>query len=230
MRVWVTRTEPGASRMATALESEGIACFVSPVLNIAPTEQPLPGGSYDLAVFVSEHAAALAANAASVWSAGVVVGIGEPAVAALRERCQAGSRIALAANADSVLQMIDGWSAPPRRTLIAKGEGGRDVIQRHLRQAGGVVVEWNAYCRVPASPAVVPDALSAIVCSSGEGVRAAAAAWFARRGCPDVQVLVPSRRAESVALEVGFRVVHVTAGAAPETVAAAINALKDRNA
>lgn len=229
MRVWVTRTEPGASRMAAVLESEGIACLVAPVLEIVPTGQPLRGGSYDLAVFVSEHAALYAANATRDWSADVVVGIGEPAVAALREICQVRSHIALATSADCVLRMLDGWSEPPRKTLIAKGERGRDLIQQRLRRAGGSVVEWNAYRRVPVAPAVVPDTLSAIVCSSGEGVRAAATAWFAQRGRPDVPVFVPSRRAESVALEVGFGAVHVTPGAAPDAVAAAINALKDRN-
>ena len=229
MRVWVTRTEPGASRMAAVLEREGIGCLVAPVLDIVPIGQPLPGGSYDLAVFVSEHAAALATEAGFDGQADRVVGIGEPAVAVLRERCPVHSRIALATSADCVLRMLDGWSERPARTLIAKGEGGRDLIEQHLRRAGGSVVEWNAYRRVPVAPSVVPDALSAIVCSSGEGVRAAATVWFAARGRPDVHMFVPSRRAESVALEAGFQAVHVTNGAAPKAVAAAINAMKDRN-
>ena len=231
MQVWITRTEPGASRMAAALEGQGIACLVAPVLNIVPTGAPFPSGDYDLAVFVSEHAAALAAKEPAEWSAEVVVGIGEPAVATLASECPQASRsrIALATSADCVLRMLDGWDVPPRRTLIAKGEGGREEVQRHLREAGGLVVEWNAYRRIAATPAVAPDAVSAIVCSSGEGVRAAASVWFAGRGRADVPVLVPSRRVEAVAMEAGFRTLHVTDGAAPKAVIAAMNALKERN-
>ncbi|MXY54037.1 MAG: uroporphyrinogen-III synthase [Gammaproteobacteria bacterium] len=231
MRVWVTRTEPGASRMAATLEGAGIACLVAPVLNIVPTGQPLPGGSYDLALFVSEHAATLAAAEPADWSAEVVAGIGEPALAALAERCPQAThaRVVAATDADCVLRMLDGWPEPPRRTLIAKGQGGRDDVQRHLREAGGAVVEWDAYRRVAAAPAVVPAAVSAIVCSSGEGVRAAGALWFAERGRPDVPVFVPSARAQTVASETGFQTVRVTAGAAPKAVVAAMNALKERN-
>lgn len=231
MRVWVTRTEPGASRMAAALEREGIASLAAPVLEIVPTGQPLPGGHYDLALFVSEHAAALAAAEPADWSAEVVVGIGEPALAALAAGCPqtTHSRIVSATDADGVLRMLAGWSEPPRQTLIAKGQGGRDDVRRHLRKAGGAVVEWVAYRRIAAAPAVVPDAVSAIVCSSGEGVRAAGARWFAARGRPDVPVLVPSPRVKAVASELGFRATHITAGAAPKAVVATMNALKERN-
>lgn len=231
MRVWVTRTEPGASRMAAALERAGIACLVAPVLDIVPTGQPLPGGSYDLALFVSEHAATLAAAEPADWRAEVVVGIGEPALAALAERRPQAThaRVVAATDADCVLRMLDGWPEPPRRTLIAKGQGGRDDVQRQLRQAGGAVVEWNAYRRVATAPAVMPAAVSAIVCSSGEGVRAAGALWLAERGRPDVPVFVPSPRVRAVASETGFQTIRVTAGAAPKAVVAAMNALKERN-
>lgn len=231
MRVWVTRTEPGASRMAAALADEGVACLVAPVLDIVPTRLPLPGGCYDLAVFVSEHAAAFAATESTEWNAEVLVGIGEPAVATLARECKqaAHSRIVLATSADCVLRMLDGWSEPPRRTLIAKGAGGRDDVQRHLRRAGGSVVEWDAYRRVAATPAVDPDAVSAIVCSSGAGAVEAASVWFAKRGRPDVPVLVPSESAEAIASDAGFRATRVTNGAAPKAVLAAIDALKERN-
>ena len=231
MRVWVTRTEPGASRMGAALERDGIACLVAPVLHIVPTGQALPDGRYDLALFVSEHAAALAAAEPAPWRADVVVGIGQPTVAVLAERCPqiAHARVVSATSADCVVRMLDGWPEPPRRTLIAKGQGGRDDVQRYLRQVGGAVVEWDAYRRVAAAPAVAPDAVSAIVCSSGEGVRAAATVWFAGRGSPDVPVLVPSPRVKAVASEAGFRAMHVTAGAAPKAVVAAMNALKEQH-
>lgn len=231
MRVWVTRTEPGASRMAATLEGASIACLVAPVLNIVPTGQPLPGGRYDLALFVSEHAAALAAAEPADWSAEAVVAVGEPALAILTERRPQAThaRVVAATGADCVLRMLDGWPEPPRRTLIAKGQGGRDDVQRQLRQAGGAVVEWDAYRRVVAAPAVVPDAVSAIVCSSGEGVRAAGARWFAERGRPDVPVFVPSPRVQAAASEAGFQAIRVTAGAAPKAVVAAMNALKERN-
>ena len=146
------------------------------------------------------------------------------------ERLQAAhARVVAATSADCVLRMLADWPQPPRQTLIAKGQGGRDDVQRHLRQVGGAVVEWDAYRRVAAAPAVAPDAVSAIVCSSGEGVRAAATVWFAGRGRPDVPVFVPSPRVKAVASEVGFRAMHVTAGAAPKAVVAAMNALKEQH-
>ena len=225
MTVWITRSQPGASRTASALEDAGFECLIAPVIDIEPTGAPCPGGAYDLAVFVSEHAARLAQAAHDRWQAGNVIGIGAPAVDELR--AARGGAPALAADARAVVELI-GCSAPAR-TLVAKGEGGREVVQCAVRRAGGAVVVWNLYRRVRRRPDIDPGPVSALVCSSAEGVRAAAAAWFGADGRRSVPVYAPSERAAAQASDAGFVDVRITGGAAPAAVATALAEDRERH-
>ena len=61
MRVWITRTEPGATRLAAAVEQLGFTALKAPVLRIEPCCAKPPQGPFDFALFVSEHAVVHAA-------------------------------------------------------------------------------------------------------------------------------------------------------------------------
>lgn len=223
MRIWVTRTEPGATRLAAALSAQGFDPFRSPVLRIAPTASPPPPGPFDIAVFVSEHAVRHG------WRPGLAAGfaaIGEAARSALERSGAKAARPALRNAADAIAAFEP---APPARTLIVKGEGGREALQRWLRARGRAVADWNVYRRV-ATPdqaeSLAGQRVDAIVASSGEGLRLVAKLWFAQQRPAVVPLLVPSERVAGIARAAGFANVRRTAGASAPAVLAVLQTLE----
>ena len=227
MRVWITRTEPGATRLATEIRRLGLATFKAPVLRIEPRRIEPPQGPFDLALFVSEHAVAHAARngwAQAPWRGCPTAAIGASASDALRQH---GIEPCLAAVADAA-SVFDALTAVPRRTLIVKGQGGRDVLQRTLRQHGGTVVEWDVYRRVAANPDLAGQDVDAIVAGSGAGVRAIAKIWFAAGRDAATPLLAPSPRVAELAAQAGFENVVVTLGASAAAVGTALRPLAQR--
>ena len=225
MRIWVTRTEPGAGRLSRRLTCAGHAVLNAPVLHIEDTSNAAPPGCFDFVLFVSSHAVerAFATGWDPALPAGVAAGIGGAAETALRRR---GIRTKLCGLADAAA-VTRALATPPPRTLIVKGEGGRDVVQNWVRSHGASVAEWDVYRRVPARPALGDEGIDAIVAASGEGVREIAALWFAHRRSGSVPLLVPSSRVADLAFESGFDNAVVTAGAADDAVVAALEKLRE---
>ncbi len=225
MRVWVTSTEPGASRCATALTARGFAVFKAPALHIERLPSPPPSGRFDLVLFVSENAVSSAAANGWPdvhWRHSPTAAIGAAAEVAMRahdvEPC-----MPWLADAAAVVHAL----APPPRTLIVKGEGGRDVVQRWLRARHREVVEWNVYRRLAAAPPIGGERIDAIVAASGDGLGAIAQLWFACRRPAGVPLLAPSARVAELAREAGFKSVIVTPGANATAVATALAEIRD---
>ena len=214
MRVWLTRTEPGASRQAAALAEHGFDVFKAPVLGIDPLSAVAPGKSFDVAVFVSEHAVSCAV--ANGWKAGSAMAIGTATARAL-QALGVEPTWPVQANAQDVVDTL--LPSPPTSTLMVKGIGGRTTVQAWLRARGRTVVEWNVYRRVQLEPAISGEGIDAIVAGSGDGLRVVAQLWFAERRDARVPLLVPSERVAELAETSGFEHVLVTAGAGTSTVA-----------
>ena len=221
MRVWITRTEPGATRLAAAIEQLGLTAFKAPVLRIEPGRAKPPRGPFDFALFVSEHAVVYAAANGwldAPWRRCPTAAIGVAASAALQEY---GVVPCMAPQADAV-GVFQALPALPGTTLIVKGEGGRDFLQRKLRHDGGTVVEWDVYRRTVVKPDLAGEDIDAIVASSGEGAGAIADAWFSASRSACVPFFVPSQRVAEMAAQAGFENVVVTLGANPTAVGAAL--------
>lgn len=225
MRVWVTRTEPGAGRVSRRLTCAGYAVLNAPVLHIEDTSNAAPKGCFDFVLFVSTHAVEHAF--ASGWKPklrpGVAAGIGAAADAALRSR---GIRTRLCGVPDAAA-VTRALVTPPPRTLVVKGERGGDVVQNWVRSHGASVVEWDVYRRVAARPALGDERIDAIVAASGEGVREIADLWFAGGRSGSVPLLVPSSRVAGIAAAYRFDNAVVTAGAADDVVVAALEKLRE---
>ena len=220
-RLWVTRTEPGASRLAAALQERGYEVLKAPVLRIEQLRTTPPSQCFDLTVFVSEHAVVGAANNGWFNQPGrdrPVAVIGAAAHCALRQRGKEPALEPLASAAD----VVDALPATPRRTLVVKGEGGRNVLQRRLRQRGGEVAEWNVYRRVVAAPKVARQRIDAIIASSGDGAKAVVNCWRNVGGDAAVPLLVPSQRVAAQVRRLGFANVVVTLGASTPAVLQAL--------
>ena len=221
MRIWVTRTEPGAGRLAAALRREGHRVLPAPVLAIVPSHAPPPRGRFDFVLFVSEHAIECAVACGwrqTEWASSPSAAIGGGGEAALRAVGVVPWLTGLA-DASGVVAALP---RAPGRSLIVKGEGGRQVVQRWLRGQGGCVREWDVYRRRRTAPCIGDEAIDAIVAGSGTGVAAVAAIWFAAKRDPAVRLLVPSPRVARQAAGLGFRNVVATLGANANSVVAAL--------
>ena len=225
MRVWVTRTEPGAGRLSRRLTAAGYGVLNAPVLDIEDTANAAPAGGFDLVVFVSSHAVerAFATDRESALAPRNAAAIGGVAEAALRSR---GIRPRLCGLADAAA-VTRAVVTPPPRTLVVKGEGGRDVVQNWVRSHGAYVAEWDVYRRVPATPALGDQRVDAIVAASGDGVREIAELWFAAGRSGSVPLLVPSSRVRDLAVACGFDSAVVTTGAADDAVVTALDELRE---
>ena len=225
MRVWVTRTEPGATRLARTLAEHGFAVFKAPVLGIEPSGAPPPAGRFNLVLFVSENAVAEAARSGlrnASWRLDPVVAIGAPAQAAL---LRLGIEPFLPWQADAA-SVVEALPSPPKRTLVVKGEGGRDVVQRWLRAGGCAVFDWNVYRRVSAAPVIAGERIDAVVAASADGLRRIERLWFAQRRAAVVPLLVPSQRVAELAKAAGFENVFVTSGAGSSAIVETLDVLR----
>lgn len=198
-----------------------MTAFRAPVLRIEPCRVEPPQGPFDFALFVSEHAVAHAASNGwlrSAWRDCPTAAIGVTANAALQAH---GVAPCLPPQADAA-SVYSALRPLPERTLVVKGEDGRDILQRKLRQRGKTVAAWDVYRRVVVEPRLASENIDAIVVSSGEGVAAAAAAWFGNGRKATAPLLAPSPRVAALAARSGFTNVVVTLGSNPSAVAAAL--------
>jgi len=210
--LWLTRSEPGATRQAQELNARGYQTLVAPVLTIEPTGNPAPVEPADLVIFLSEHALECAAD---------LVFTAEAAVFAVGTRTQA----ALAAegisaqvpeqhSSEGLLQLPELQAVAGVRVVLVTGEGGRDLLAETLNRRGAEVCVYRSYRRralTRVEPAV--KNVSAIVVASGDGMQAVAVLWRGMGGRSDVPVLVPSARVAEIAAQLQFTCVIECAGA-----------------
>jgi uroporphyrinogen-III synthase len=202
VRVWVTRTQPGAAELAESLKSSGFECFTAPVLGVEDTGNPAPDGEFDIAVVASRHA--VAATAGVLAAIPTCIAVGASTAAALAQ-CGVIAIVPEAASSEGLLELDAVAAVAGTRVLIVAGEGGRRVIDRTLRERGASIVRWEAYRRgaVPVS-GLCATAIDAIVVGSGDGFRAAARLWFDAQGDPEIPVVVPSARVARLGTELGL--------------------------
>ena len=217
VHVWVTRTEPGASRLTAALKREQADVLNLPVLRIEPSKEPKPAGEFDIQVFVSEHAVRYALSAGFRPERAVAVGRrtqGALASAGIQSCAPA------AESARGVCELILCRYANLGSVLLIRGQSGTMDIERDLPQKGFRVEAWPVYQRVRTNMVPRKFEPDVIVASSGDGVRAVADSWLresisSRSG---TLVVVPSQRVVDIAVKCGFANVACSDGASPEAV------------
>ena len=238
MRVWVTRSEPGATRLATHLGELGYECLRAPLIAIEATDETPPSGGFEHVIFLSEHAVShalgrgLAAGERAQWYA-----IG-PATAAALHQAQSASADA---DVDIVGRLMtpsettsEGLLALPslaaingQRLLLVAGEDGRDTLLRELQQRGARVDRWCVYRRtLIESQMLAPQPEDACVASSAMVLEALTNKWLAAGGELSAPLCVPTQRVARVAQDLGWRQPVVSNGPTPAAVAAALAGLR----
>ena len=218
MRVWVTRTEPGASRLGARLVDAGFEAWVRPVLEIEPILAPPPAGKFALTVFLSGHAVEFAVR--NGWNRTPALGIGKSTCRALA-RHGIDARVPERSSSEGIIDTLA--ADPPESVMIAAGEGGREVLEQWLADRGIPAVKWCLYRRVAVGGSLhAAEAIDAIVSSSGAALRVVADMWFATSRSAGVTILAPSERVAASARALGFARVFVTDGAGDAAVIAAL--------
>jgi len=209
MKIWVTRTEPGASELAYALANAGYQVERAPVLAIRSVAFEAPRGRFDIGLFLSVNGVRFAAKRV----AGTVdhrYAVGRKTQAALR---QFGFTATVPRIATSE-GLLDALPDPcGKRILLVTGVGGRNLLPTALAKRGAQVTRLEVYLRYALTPKIDTASVGAIVISSGDGFRQAAQLWLGAAGDPQVPTLVPSARVASLGQRLGMHSVHDCGGA-----------------
>ncbi|WP_341502421.1 uroporphyrinogen-III C-methyltransferase [Gallaecimonas sp. GXIMD4217] len=226
MKLLVTRPEPQASRLAEALTQAGFTSLVQPLLAIealAPvTELP----KADWLIAVSVHAVA---RLPRPLPADLKYGaVGEATAQALREAGAPEVLVAEPPTSEGLLALPELQELAGQKVLLAKGEGGRELIQQQLADRGAEVEPLVLYRRRPLS---LPEYCAArwrqagvdrLLLTSGSLMAALLAAvpdkeqhWL-----KSLPVLVPSKRLADQAKAAGFSHIQLMQDASDQAVIA----------
>ncbi len=229
MRVWITRTQPGAGRLAADLRRRGVDVLVAPVLVIEAIAV-MPPTRFDTVVFLSEHAAILGAKKIGI-DGSVVLAVGDRTAAVLAE-LGAQATVPLLHSSVGLLELPELTAVRGKRILLVAGLSGRDLLARELASRGAKVEEFSVYRRV-ALDRLLPEQCSQlskvdmIAVSSGDGFENAARLWLLANGNANVPVLVPSERVALKGRTLGLPNVHDCAGADSDAVLRGLAGISD---
>lgn len=224
MRLWVTRSQPGADRQAGELRSEGYDVLVAPVLQIVPTDERPPRELPDIVIFVSEQAVRHCGELDFCRQADIFA-VGARTREALAER-GADAVSPEQATSEGLLALPELQQLDNRIVLIVSGEGGRSLLRDVLGERGARVLVFRCYRRRVVTPLDVdPSCVDAIVAASGEGLLHALDVWRVAGGAPSVPVLVPSHRVAEEARQAGCLRVVECAGADTRAILSALERL-----
>ena len=246
MRVWITRSEPGATRLANHLAPLGYDCRLAPLIDIHPTHEAPPTGRFEHVIFLSEHAVSCAfEQGASVAERAQWYAIGPATEAAFAGICADLNATREAqisppqvfvpeqARSEGLLQApaLQASALQGQKVLLVAGEDGRELIASTLVERGADVSTWLVYRRVATDNSlaqIVQQAPSPDLCvaSSGFGLELLTRLWFDAGGGAEVPVCVPSPRIAAMAKQLGWTFPVLCSGASAE---ATLRGLADAN-
>ncbi len=223
MRVWVTRSQPGAERQAAALRRCGFDVVVRPVLEIEPLPAAAPA-PFDKVIFLSEHAVRYGLEKLDLGQAQVFA-VGRRTAEVL-ERAGVDVEVPQIASSEGLLNMPDLEKVAGSAILVVCGAGGRELLAAELSRRGAAVERLVCYRRRPAEGLDVDaTAIDAIVAGSGDGLEQIARLWFGAGGPSGVALLVPSARVAARAEALGFSRVRDCGSAEVDAVIKQLDAL-----
>ena len=245
-RVLITRSEPSASALSRALEAEGFASEVAPLVEIervaAGADELRALAEQQVVIFTSAHAvehafALIDCDRILLPTEAAWIAIGAATAKALRGRAIQASTPD-AETSEGVLSMPMLADVDRRRVLIVGGAGGRRTLDEGLRARGAALTRATVYRRRAAVAERALGAyrhgrLAAAVVSSAESGRVLARALDVARAegrfdassaaaARDVPVVVPSERVAAALAALGFRRTIVSRGASAAAVIAAL--------
>ena len=213
-RVWITRTEPGASELAEAVVMAGWTPLKEPLLTIEPTGAPRPSGQFSMCVFLSPHAVRHAEND---LGNGHFIAVG-PATQVALNRWGVLAQVPDRHDSEGVVSLLQATLAQSLRdaVLVVQGKNGRMLVQEWCRSQRVPCTTWSVYRRVPRRVNVACSDVDALVCDSVESLQLAHAQL--RDGKSSLPLVVPSKRIANGARMLEFANVWISDGPSPGAV------------
>ena len=239
--VWVTRTEPGASRLAARLERAGYRVVKQPLLRVegclddALSLLAQEAASFDLIIAVSAHAVRFAMPLILGRGSGQGHGPGEAPdgprwVAVGAQTADAlvefgvQAEVPEAESSEGILSGTVPGDLSGQRVLLLCGVGGRELLALELRRRGADVVRFEAYRRVPATLAAAPSAVDVALIASAEAGNALARLLPNEAG-RRLRLVAGSERIAQELTGRGFTAVAVAEGPGNDAMLAAVDRL-----
>ena len=224
--VLVTRTEPGASRQSEALRSLGLEAIKLPMIAIEPVPCDLGREVPDLVIVLSAHAVLHGRKAIDAWGGSATwLAVGSATANALKALNIEAAQPRLEAS-EGLLALVQLRECAGRRVAVLCGESPRPLLKETLSQRGAEVLEYPVYRRVPLTHVsdyhghlLEASAVSAVIVSSVEGLRAFDGLWCSLQGPRSVLLCVNSQRAEQVAMQIGYSNLRRLTSQSPAAVA-----------
>ncbi|MCY3883450.1 MAG: uroporphyrinogen-III synthase [Gammaproteobacteria bacterium] len=217
-RVWITRTEPGASQLGSHLAKAGFLPLVAPAVKIQSVDGSPPTESIDCWTFLSVHAV-LSAMEMGWNSFGTCVAIGPATQNALRQYT-ASTLVPDEHTSEGLFELLQNKLKSGSRICLVAGKNGRKDLEVWLSDVGFDVVRWPVYERMQQPVQVDASKLHAVIASSAfvlpvilDTLRQQHLIWHNHP-----PLVVPSERIAGHARELGFRNVLVSEGASNSAV------------
>ena len=224
-RVWITRTEPGASHLGSCLSEAGFLATVAPVVKIQGIQSTPPDGLIDCWVFVSYHAVQSALEMG--WkSSGICVAIGPTTEEALRGRT-CSTIVPDKHTSEGLYDLLRDKLAPRASVCLISGKSGRGDLEVWLRSDGFKVIRWVVYERVHQSSQISASEFDVVIASSAFAL-SEILATFRLQHLSTVEypvLIVPSKRIAIAARRLGFSEVKISDGASNSAVLSTLKSL-----
>ena len=218
-RIWITRTEPGASKLAKNLRSADICPIVTPLVEICAIDSPIPEPMFDLAVFLSQHAVRHGSVTRLRTRRYLAIGTGTHSAL---EAMDIQSEIAGFPSSEGLLKTINATTSKGSSILVVCGADGRSMLASRLKTLDFPVHVWHVYRRIRSSR--LRNIYAS--CETVELSSLTALKHFSRltRTVPRedkfaIRMFVPSQRIGKQARLLGYANVFVARDASPRSIA-----------
>lgn len=221
-RIAITRTEPGASELASALEEKGYQPLVVPFQSVAPSGEKCPIKHPDVWIFLSYHAVTHACS--ELWrNASRVLAIGEATSVALAT-FDVVAQVPSPHNSEGLHALVNKRHSDMKSICIVSGKAGRDVLHPWLEADNFEVFTWRVYERRDLPISTELFECDVVVVASVSAVnrlhdhRRRIGTQYMKPA-----LMVPSERIEEYATELGFKEILRADSASPVAVVRALD-------
>ena len=220
-RVWITRTEPSASRLATTLQHAGYDPLVAPVMEIIPVGSSLPSGDTDIWVFVSSHAVHQVQK--RQWDkTKTTIAVG-PTTATQLEQLGISPLVPSQHSSEGIYELIRARFTPEFRITIVAGRSGRKDLIEWLDSDGFCCNEWIVYDRKSTDFQIGDEHVDAIVITSAFALLNVRK-QYSSESFVSIPIVVPSPRYAKLAKSMQFHDVRIADGPTDTATLDALNA------
>lgn len=220
-KVWITRTEPSASRLATTLQQSGYDPLVAPVMEIIPVGSSLPSADTDIWVFVSSHAVHQVSK--RPWDkTKTTIAVG-PTTAAQLKPLGISPLVPSQHSSEGLYELIRTRFAHDLRITIVAGRSGRKDLIKWLNSDGYCCQEWIVYDRKSTDFQIGDEHVDAIVITSAFALSNVRKQYSSERFV-SIPIVVPSPRFAELAKSMQFHDVRIADGPTDTATLDALNA------